>query len=288
MKRINIFLIIVAALSLVATSCTNYKEKPVKLNTELDSLNYSFGFVNGNILRNYHLSRDTTDNALQELMKGIKDGLKEKATEPQLGQVTEIGTAIGNQLKSNPDFYGDSALTVNFKLIRQGLINGISGENFGMDADEARIYFNETMEQVQIRKLEVQYKENKEEGEKFLAENAKKEGVLTTESGLQYEIIKAGNTKGNYPSETDKVRVHYHGTLIDGTVFDSSVERGEPTEFGLNQVIKGWTEGLQLMPVGAKYRFYIPQELAYGPRMQGSIKPFSVLIFDVELLAIVK
>lgn len=115
-----------------------------------------------------------------------------------------------------------------------------------------------------------------------------KEGVLTTESGLQYEIIKAGNTKGNYPSETDKVRVHYHGTLIDGTVFDSSVERGEPTEFGLNQVIKGWTEGLQLMPVGAKYRFYIPQELAYGPRMQGSIKPFSVLIFDVELLAIVK
>jgi FKBP-type peptidyl-prolyl cis-trans isomerase FklB len=144
------------------------------------------------------------------------------------------------------------------------------------------------MEQVQIKKLEVQYKENKEEGEKFLAENAKKEGVLTTESGLQYEIIKAGNTKGNYPSETDKVRVHYHGTLIDGTVFDSSVERGEPTEFGLNQVIKGWTEGLQLMPVGAKYRFYIPQELAYGPRMQGSIKPFSVLIFDVELLAIVK
>ena len=228
-----------------------------------------------------------TDTA-HEKFKPFKDGLKEKAADPQLGQVVEIGTAIGNQLKSNPDFYGDSTLTVNFKLIKQGLINGISGEDFEIDAEEARIYFNETMEQVQLKKLEVQYKANKEEGEKFLAENAKKEGVISTESGLQYEIIKAGNKKGNYPSETDKVRVHYHGTLVDGTVFDSSVDRGEPAEFGLNQVIKGWTEGLQLMPVGAKYRFYIPQELAYGSRMQGNIKPFSVLIFDVELLAIVK
>ena len=221
-------------------------------------------------------------------MKGIKDGLKEKATEPQLGQVTEIGTAIGNQLKSNPDFYGDSALTVNFKLIRQGLINGISGENFGMDADEARIYFNETMEQVQIKKLEVQYKENKEEGEKFLAENAKKKVFLPLNQDYNTKLSKPEIQKEIIRLRLTKVRVHYHGTLIDGTVFDSSVERGEPTEFGLNQVIKGWTEGLQLMPVGAKYRFYIPQELAYGPRMQGSIKPFSVLIFDVELLAIVK
>lgn len=288
MKRINIFLLIVATLSLVATSCTNYKEKPVTLNTELDSLNYSFGFTNGNVLKNYHLNRDTTDNALSELMKGIKDGLKEKVADPQLGQVVEIGTAIGNQLKSNPDFYGDSALTINYKLIRQGLINGITGEHFGMDTDEARTYFNETMERVQSKKLEGDYKANKEEGEQFLTENAKKEGVVTTESGLQYEVIKAGNTSGEHPSETDKVRVHYHGTLIDGTVFDSSVERGEPAEFGLNQVIKGWTEGLQLMPVGAKYRFYIPQELAYGSRMQGNIQPFSMLIFDVELLAIVK
>ena len=117
-------------------------------------------------------------------------------------------------------------------------------------------------------------------GETFLAENAKREGVKVTESGLQYEVLKA--TIGQKPKATDKVRVHYEGTLIDGTVFDSSVERGEPITFGLNQVIKGWTEGVQLMPIGSKFKFYIPQELGYGSQNAGSIPPYSTLIFEVE------
>jgi len=121
-------------------------------------------------------------------------------------------------------------------------------------------------------------------GEKFLAENAQREGVTTTESGLQYEVLKQGD--GASPEAEDTVRVHYHGTLVDGTVFDSSVDRGQPAEFPLNRVIPGWTEGVQLMKVGSKFRFVIPSELAYGQRAQGQIKANSTLIFDVELLDI--
>ena len=125
----------------------------------------------------------------------------------------------------------------------------------------------------------------KEEGEKFLLENKKRSGVMTTASGLQYEVIKMGD--GAKPGPTDKVKTHYHGTLIDGTVFDSSVERGEPISFQVNGVIAGWQEALQLMNVGSKYKLYIPYNLAYGERGAGAdIKPFSALIFEVELLGI--
>lgn len=127
---------------------------------------------------------------------------------------------------------------------------------------------------------------NKEAGEKFLSENATREGVVTTASGLQYEVIEAGS--GEKPAATSNVTVHYHGTLIDGTVFDSSVERGQPTTFGVNQVIPGWTEALQLMPKGAKYRLYIPENLAYGaqPHPGGPIEPYMALVFDVQLIEI--
>jgi len=127
---------------------------------------------------------------------------------------------------------------------------------------------------------------NKEAGEQFLAENMKKESVKATPSGLQYEVIEAGT--GDKPTATSNVTVHYHGTLIDGTVFDSSVERGQPASFGVNQVIPGWTEALQLMPKGAKYRLYIPQNLAYGaqPHPGGPIEPYMALVFDVELIEI--
>ncbi len=129
--------------------------------------------------------------------------------------------------------------------------------------------------------------ENLEEGNAFLEKNKARKGVITTESGLQYEILKEG--KGPKPTKQDKVKVNYHGTLIDGTVFDSSVDRGEPATFGVGQVIKGWTEALQLMPVGSKWKVYIPANLAYGERgAGGDIGPNETLIFEVELLEIVK
>ena len=144
--------------------------------------------------------------------------------------------------------------------------------------------FVEKQEEKQRKAAEEKGKTAK--GEKYLADNAAKEGVITLPSGLQYQVIKEGN--GKKPKATDKVKCHYEGMLVDGTLFDSSIQRGEPATFPLNQVIAGWTEGLQLMHEGAKYRFFIPYQLGYGERGAGaSIPPFSALVFDVELLEVV-
>ena len=145
-------------------------------------------------------------------------------------------------------------------------------------------YFTKQEKKIQAERAE-KGKAHKEAGEKYLAENAKKDGVITLPSGLQYQVLKEGN--GKKPSSKDSVKCHYEGFLIDGTVFDSSVQRGEPAVFGLQQVIAGWTEGLQLMQEGAKYRFFIPYRLAYGEGGAGSsIPPFAALIFDVELIQV--
>ncbi|MES2799327.1 MAG: FKBP-type peptidyl-prolyl cis-trans isomerase [Bacteroidota bacterium] len=146
---------------------------------------------------------------------------------------------------------------------------------------------NQIIQQFLAEESEAQFAANKIAGEEFLIQNKANSNVQHTSSGLQYEVINAG--EGPKPAATDTVSVHYHGTLIDGTIFDSSVQRGQAATFGVHQVIPGWTEALQLMPVGAKYRLYIPQELAYGatPHPGGPIKPYSALIFDVELLNIV-
>ena len=153
--------------------------------------------------------------------------------------------------------------------------------------EEARAFVQARTEAIKAKALEEKYGENKAAGEKFLAENKTKEGVVTTESGLQYKVIKAG--KGEIPTKESTVKVNYKGTLIDGTEFDSSYKRNAPASFRADQVIKGWTEALTMMPVGSKWELYIPQELAYGARETGGqIKPFSTLIFEVELLEIEK
>lgn len=163
----------------------------------------------------------------------------------------------------------------------KGIKDIISGNNTEMTHAEAQKVVNE-----HFRKLsEEAYAVNKAAGEKFLAENAKKQGIVALPSGLQYEVIKEGN--GKKPSATDRVQCHYEGTLIDGTVFDSSIKRGEPAVFGVNQVIRGWVEALQLMKEGAKWRLYIPYNMAYGENGAGEmIPPYSALIFDVELIKV--
>jgi FKBP-type peptidyl-prolyl cis-trans isomerase FklB len=167
-----------------------------------------------------------------------------------------------------------------------GFIAGAKNDTTIMKKEAANLYQQVQGQRITERLLEARYAENKEAGEKFLAENKTKEGVVTTESGLQYKIIKEG--KGAIPTATDRVSVNYKGTLIDGTEFDSSYKNNKPAVFGAGQVIKGWTEALTMMPVGSKWELYIPQDLAYGPRETGQIKPFSTLIFEVELVGIEK
>ncbi len=182
---------------------------------------------------------------------------------------------------------------INNQIVIQGFINALKegepqieemkGRQMVQQYVQNKMMENRAREEARTQE---EFADVKAKGENFLAENAKRSGVTTTPSGLQYEVIKQG--KGPKPQLTDKVKVHYHGTLIDGTVFDSSVQRGEPAVFGVSQVIQGWVEALQMMPVGSKWKIYIPQNLAYGPRDMGTIKPYSTLIFEVELLEIVK
>lgn len=291
MKKLNIFLVVAVIAASVLSSCNSNSTKMPSLKNQIDSLNYAFGLANGNGIKQYYLASDSANadslNAkIESLLRGMDEGMKGEATDnPEL---SELGTNIGNALKEQKTagLMGDSSLTVDIKLIKQGLINGMKGSNIQMTAEEAQLYLNTTMQKLQEKRMQEQNGPNKAAGEVFLKENAKKAGVVTTASGLQYEVIKKGT--GALPTDTSRVKVHYHGTLIDGTVFDSSVDRGEPAVFGVNQVIKGWTEALKLMPVGSKYKLYIPQELAYGSQNMGNIKPFSALIFEVELISIEK
>ena len=261
----------------VKGKCPN-KVQTVELKNFTDSINYAFGMLNGDQMRMYLLANDTDGNAQKEFIENINKAMKGSARNPQL---VMMGKQIGNAIREQEPtgLLGMEGVETNFELIKQGFINGLNNYDTQFDSRTAGEYIENTMNQIK-------YGDTKAESEKFLEENKLKEGVITTESGLQYEVITMG--KGKKPQATDRVKVHYHGTLIDGTVFDSSVDRGEPITFALNQVIPGWTEGVQLMPVGSKFRFYIPQELGYGSRQAGSIPPYSTLVFEVELLGIEK
>ena len=191
-----------------------------------------------------------------------------------------MGKSVGKAIREQEPvgLLNIEGLETNFDFIKQGFINGLYNYTEQFDLRSAGEYVESVV-------AELRYGAAKAEGEKFLQENALREEVKVTDSGLQYEVLKLG--KGAKPTAESTVKVHYEGTLIDGTVFDSSYQRGEPIEFPLNGVIRGWTEGLQLMPVGSKYKLYIPYELGYGDRGAGSsIPPYSTLIFTVELLEI--
>lgn len=193
-----------------------------------------------------------------------------------------LGLGIGQQLAQM------GAKDLNIDDFAAAIKDVINGAELKVSHREAQTivndFFRKQEEKMNAEKTE-KGKKAKEEGEAYLANNAKKEGVVTLPSGLQYTVIEEGN--GRKPKATDKVKCHYEGFLIDGTVFDSSVQRGEPAVFPLNQVIAGWTEGLQLMAEGAKYRFFIPYNLAYGSNGAGSsIPPYAALIFDVELIEV--
>lgn len=194
-----------------------------------------------------------------------------------------IGVNIGKDLKTNE-------LDINPEILGQALMKAYKGDSIQLsesDMTQIMMSFQQEMMNAQAEKAKAQSETARKEGENFLAENKKKPGVVTTKSGLQYKVLKSAN--GPSPKETDQVKTHYIGKLIDGTEFDNSVKRGEPAVFPLNGVIKGWTEALKLMKVGEKFELYIPAELAYGDQGAGGvIPPGATLIFEVELIEIVK
>ena len=288
MKKVSIFMAIAAAASLA--SCTAQAPK-ANLKTDIDSLSYSIGMAQTQGLKGYLTGRLDVDTAyMAEFIKGLNEGAN-KTSKKDIAYMAglQIGQQISNQMMKGINqelFAGDSTKTISKDNFMAGFIAGTLEKGGVMSMEAAQAYTRTAMEAIKTKALEEKYADYKAENEKFLAENKAKEGVKTTESGLQYKVITEG--KGEIPADTCKVKVNYKGTLIDGTEFDSSYKRNEPATFRANQVIKGWTEALTMMPVGSKWELYIPQELAYGSRESGQIKPFSTLIFEVELVGIEK
>ena len=288
MKKIVLFAAIVAAAGLA--SCTAQAPK-ANMKSEIDSLSYMMGVTNTQGLSDFATQRLGVDSAnYADFVRGIQDGIH-KANKKEKAYIAgvQIGQQVGGDMFDNISlqlFGNDSTQTLSKDNFLAGFIAAVKNGAV-VSVNDARTYVDTHTESIKAKALEAKYGENKAAGIKFLEENKTKEGVITTESGLQYKVIKAG--KGEIPTKESSVKVNYKGTLIDGTEFDSSYKRNAPATFRADQVIKGWTEALTMMPVGSKWELYIPQELAYGSRDTGGlIKPFSTLIFEVELLEIEK
>jgi len=288
MKKIVFFAAIVAAAGLA--SCTGQAPK-ANLKSEIDSLSYMMGVTNTQGLSDFAAQRLGVDSAnYADFVRGIQDGIH-KASKQEKAYIAgiQIGQQVGGDMFEQISlqvFGNDSTQTLSKDNFLAGFIAAVKNGAV-VSVEDARTYVETHTEAIKAKALEAKYGENKAAGIKFLEENKTKEGVITTESGLQYKVIKAGN--GEIPTKESSVKVNYKGTLIDGTEFDSSYKRNAPATFRADQVIKGWTEALTMMPVGSKWELYIPQELAYGSRETGGlIKPFSTLIFEVELLEIEK
>ena len=232
---------------------------------------------------------DTT--YMDQFIKGLNEGANAGDDKGRAAYYAgiQIGQQISNQMITgiNQEVFGsDSTKTISLKNFMAGFITGTTGKKGLMTIEEAGQVAQTKMSEIRAKVMEKEYGPNKAAGEKFLAENKKKDGVKTLPSGVQYKVIKVGN--GAMPADTSMVKVHYEGKTLDGKVFDSSYKNGQPVSLRANQVIKGWTEALVHMPVGSVWEVYIPQELAYGEREQGQIKPFSALIFKIELISIEK
>ncbi len=239
----------------------------VTLNNETDSVSYALGYI--------------IANNMKKQLAGPFDTVDFKAA-----AAAYADAQISEKMKEG---YTRSFDSINYDVFKTAFINEMGYAQSYFTEESANMFLQNSYKKVQDKHaLEGNKKaqENKAKADAFLAENAKKDGVVALPSGLQYEVLVEGN--GPKPTANDRVEVHYHGTLLDGTVFDSSVDRGEPATFGVSQVIKGWTEALQLMPQGSKWKLYIPADLAYGSRGSGKIGPMEMLIFEVELIKIVK
>lgn len=284
----------VAAMAIAAatfTGCGNSTPK-ANLKTDVDTLSYAIGLAQTQGLKEYLIGRMNIDTTyMDQFIKGLNEGANAGDDKGRAAYYAgiQIGQQISNQMITgiNQEVFGsDSTKTISLKNFMAGFITGTTGKKGLMSIEEAGQVAQTKMSEIRAKVMEKEYGPNKAAGEKFLAENKKKDGVKTLPSGVQYKVIKVGN--GAMPADTSMVKVHYEGKTLDGKVFDSSYKNGQPVSLRANQVIKGWTDALVHMPVGSVWEVYIPQELAYGEREQGQIKPFSVLIFKIELISIEK
>lgn len=293
MKKVTFMMTLAAAAAL--TSCTAQAPK-ANLSTDIDSLSYAIGMARTEGLDQFLMQQGIDSTQMAEFIKGFNEGAA-KIDKKDVAYMTglQVGQMVSKQWVEgfNQQIFGnDSTQSLSRENLLAGFIAGVVGKG-QMDKMFAQGYMQSQMEVVREKALKKQYADVIAEGEKFLAENKAKEGVVTTESGLQYKILTKGT--GEIPADTSYVQVNYKVTLIDGTEFDSSYKRkdkdgkSQPATFRANQVIKGWTEALTMMPVGSKWELYIPYDLAYGSRATGAdIKPFSTLILEVELVGIGK
>lgn len=266
-------------------SCAQGPQANMK--NEVDTLSYMMGVSNTQGLKDYALGpRMGVDSAhYEDFIRGIEQGVK--TSDPKdlaylMGM--QIGVQVNGQMFdaiNNQVFEGDSVNSLTKENFLAGFLAAVK-EQAIVPTDSANWYVRTQVEAIKEKALAEKYADYKKQNEDFLATNKTKEGVKTTASGLQYKVIKEG--KGKVPTANSRVKVHYRGTLIDGTEFDTSYKSKDPRSFRADQVIKGWTEALTLMPVGSKWELYIPQELAYGSMDRGKIKPFSTLIFEIELV----
>ena len=280
---------LIAVLAASFSSCGNSPKANLK--NDIDTVSYTIGMSQTRGLKEYLVNQLGVDTTYMDaFIKGLNEGAKagdDKKTAAYYAGI-QIGQQISNQMVKglNRELFGeDSTKTISMKNFLAGFIAGTTGKNQLMTMGQADSIADATVKAIKAREAEKQYGDNKAAGEKFLAENAKKEGVKVLPSGVQYKVIKEGS--GEIPKDSSMVVVNYEGKTIDGTVFDSSYGK-EPVTFPANRVIKGWTEALCHMPVGSIWEVYIPQELAYGERSTGQFKPFSALIFKIELLSIKK
>ena len=289
MKKLFIGAMMMAFAAATFVSCGNSTPK-ADLKDEVDTLSYAMGMAQTQGLKEYLSDRLQIDTAyMDDFIKGLNDGANAGDDKKKAAYYAgiQIGQQISNQMVKgiNHEVFGeDSTKSISLKNFMAGFITGTTGKKGLMTVEQAAQVAQAKMMAIKAKNMEKEYGPNKVAGEKFLAANKKKPGVVTLPSGVQYKVIKEGN--GPMPKDTSMVKVQYEGKTIDGKVFDSSYKRGEPISLRANQVIKGWTEALVHMPVGSVWEVYIPQNLAYGEREQGQIKPFSVLIFKIELVSL--
>ena len=290
MKKFTFAAVAAIASIMMYASCDNGTPK-ANLKSDVDTVSYAIGMAQTQGLKDYLVGRLGVDTAyMDDFIKGLNEGANAGDDKKKAAYYAgiQIGQQVSNQMIKgiNHELFGDdSTKTISLKNFMAGFVAGTTGKGGLMTVDSASQVAQEMMRAIKAKNMEKEFGPNKKAGEDFLAANAKKDGVKVLESGVQYKVIKEGN--GALPTDTSIVKVNYEGKLLDGTVFDSSYKRGQPAEFRTNQVIKGWTDALVHMPAGSVWEVYIPQELAYGERQQGTeIKPFSMLIFKIELLEV--